>query len=134
MSSQEQQEIQESQESNDNPLDLQTAEKPSAISKVSSVLKGNFLKYLLIGLTIVSIVVILLLVYRRYQLSKQTEQEDEKKPDEEDDDTNEEDEKFTRLNAENDKLRSQIQQLQITNQNYVAHINRLADQLEEKNA
>lgn len=112
-----------------NPLDLKTSsettenEITNKDNSINSLLENKTFKLIFLGLVIVSIVVlILVIVYKKYnsKVQEQDANEEEDMPD-----PNEE------LTNENEQLQQQIQALQIQNSNYVNHINRLADQLEE---
>ena len=81
---------------------------------------SGFSVWLLVGCAIV-IVVILIINY--FVRANQKKKEDELK-----ELTN----KYTELEQENESLQSEIEQLQSDNQNYVSHINRLADELENR--
>lgn len=111
-------------QSETNPLDLKSSSESTEKESNSSDLFGNkTFKLVLLGLTIlVLIVLILVIVYRKYTNSIQETDanEEEELPDEKDE-----------LANENERLQQEIKALQIQNQNYVNHINRLADKLEE---
>lgn len=100
------------------PEAFNTPELTSPSDNTSTDSKSSMTIYLLIGAVgLLIIAVVVLFIIRSIKNNKNEE-------------LNELNDKNTELMKENEQLQAEVQQLQIEQQNYVQHIDRLADQLE----
>lgn len=104
-----------------NPLNLKAPAKKKPSSTDESIFDHPYFKYILIGLSIVVIVLVIIMYYRKMRALQPKDDAEEDEP---------EDNRIEQLENVNEQLRNEVQQLQMSNQSYVEHINRLADQLE----
>lgn len=113
-----------------NPLDLATPVEPSESRNTKPQDKVNTMSLYLIGGALVLILIIVVIIWVRKRSS--TIQAKELKDEPTDDESDEDNGKLRSLTNENLALKQQLNDLQITNQNYAQHINRLAEELERK--
>ena len=110
-----------------NPLDLKHTSETKQVAttnRAQSILDNTYIKWLVIGLSVSVIILVIILYYRKIKAAKRQVEADDDDEEEANDDNS--------LESENERLKQEVQQLQLSNQSYVNHINRLADQLEQQ--